>query len=64
MEEIELEYCDVSNSLVSNGSKPINQCLKLLNIDHLTLQTPMSRETLIRDLSVEIYEKNHLLVGF
>lgn len=65
MEEIELQYHGVntSDALDSNGSMPLKNCPKLLDIDHLTIQTPTSGEILIRDLSVEIYEKNHLLVG-
>ncbi|KAI5674817.1 hypothetical protein M9H77_15181 [Catharanthus roseus] len=64
MEEIELQYYDVntSDALDSNGSMPLKNCPKLLDIDHLTIQTPTSGEILIRDLSVEIYEKNHLLI--
>ncbi|XP_073297309.1 ABC transporter D family member 2, chloroplastic-like isoform X2 [Primulina huaijiensis] len=34
---------------------------KLLSINHLTLMTP-SGATLIRDLSLDVYERNHLLI--
>ncbi|KDP37481.1 hypothetical protein JCGZ_06921 [Jatropha curcas] len=63
-EEISLSYCNVSSSLVleSNGSMPIDNFQKLLNVENLTLQTPTSKATLIRELSLVINEKDHLLV--
>ncbi|XP_043810989.1 ABC transporter D family member 2, chloroplastic-like, partial [Manihot esculenta] len=63
-EEISLSYCNFRNSLVleSNGSVPVDNCQKLLSIENLTLQTPTSKATLIRDLSLVINEKDHLLV--
>ncbi|CAK9165628.1 unnamed protein product [Ilex paraguariensis] len=62
--EIHLRYCDIENStfLNSNGSVPIGNCRMLLAIESLTLLTPASKAMLIRDLSLEIFEKDHLLV--
>ncbi|KAG8365308.1 hypothetical protein BUALT_Bualt18G0091200 [Buddleja alternifolia] len=61
MEEISREFYTVNNSAASNGSVPLNSGSKLLQIEHLTLLTP-SKATLIRDLSLEICEKDHLLI--
>ncbi|XP_060208987.1 ABC transporter D family member 2, chloroplastic [Lycium barbarum] len=62
-EEIQLSFCLISfsNGLNSNGSMPLSKCAKLLHVEHLTVQTP-SEATLIKDLSFEIFEKDHLLV--
>ncbi|XP_030964624.1 ABC transporter D family member 2, chloroplastic [Quercus lobata] len=59
-EEICLVYNSVRSSpvLESNGSMPKD---KLLDIENLTLRTP-SKATLVRDLSLVINEKDHLLV--
>ncbi|GMP64586.1 hypothetical protein CsSME_00025799 [Camellia sinensis var. sinensis] len=64
LEEIRLIYCNVkfSTSLQSNGSIILDNRQKLLDIENLTLQTPSSKATLVRDLSLKIYEKDHLLV--
>lgn len=66
MEKILLDFCSISAmaTLETNGSFPPDKSIKLLDIEHLTLQTPTSGTTLISDLSVEIYENDHLLVGF
>ncbi|KZV27592.1 ABC transporter D family member 2, chloroplastic [Dorcoceras hygrometricum] len=60
-EEICRELCIVSYCGTSNGSVPHGNSSKLLSINQLTLMTP-SRATLIRDLSLDVYERNHLLV--
>ncbi|XP_034679513.1 ABC transporter D family member 2, chloroplastic [Vitis riparia] len=63
-EEINLVYYDVKSLtlLESNGSMAMDKCQKLLDIENLTLLTPKSKTALIWDLSLEIYEKDHLLV--
>ncbi|KAL0321014.1 UNVERIFIED_CONTAM: ABC transporter D family member 2, chloroplastic [Sesamum radiatum] len=60
-EEISREFCNVNNSVASNGALTISRGSKLLTVENLTLLTP-SKATLIRDLSLEICEKDHLLV--
>uniref|UniRef100_A0A5B6YMA5 ABC transporter D family member 2 n=1 Tax=Davidia involucrata TaxID=16924 RepID=A0A5B6YMA5_DAVIN len=61
-EEINLIYCNVNSTfLKSNVSMPPDRCQKLMDIENLTLETP-SKATLVRDLSLKIYEKDHLLV--
>ncbi|CAN4096935.1 unnamed protein product [Withania somnifera] len=62
-EEIQLRFCLIccSNGLYSNESMPRSKCVKLLHVEHLTVQTP-SEATLIKDLSFEIFEKDHLLI--
>ncbi|KAK4343937.1 hypothetical protein RND71_037031 [Anisodus tanguticus] len=62
-EEIQLSFCLInsSNGLHSDGSLPLSKRVKLLLVEHLTIQTP-SEATLIKDLSFEIFEKDHLLV--
>lgn len=62
-EEIQLNFCLIScsNGLQSNGSMPLSSRVKLLDVEQLTVQTP-SKATLIKDLSFEIYEKDHLLI--
>ncbi|KAK4491872.1 hypothetical protein RD792_002652 [Penstemon davidsonii] len=61
MEEIYREFCNTNNSSVTNGSVSLSQGSKLLMLEHLTVLTP-SKATLIRDLSLEICEKDHLLI--
>ncbi|WCJ28448.1 ABC transporter family protein [Euphorbia peplus] len=61
-EEITLS-CDVkSNVMDYNGSMPNEVGEKLLDIDNLTLKTPTTKSTLIRDLSMVINKKDNLLV--
>ncbi|KAI8557344.1 hypothetical protein RHMOL_Rhmol04G0003300 [Rhododendron molle] len=63
--EIHLMYCNVkslTSSGQSNGSMLLENRQELLDIENLTLQTPSSNATLIRDLSLKINEKDHLLV--
>ncbi|CAI9087969.1 OLC1v1022188C1 [Oldenlandia corymbosa var. corymbosa] len=64
MGEIQLQVYSLTSAPVqTNGSVPfIDKRVKLLDVDCLTLQTPTSGTTLIRDLSFEIHEKNHLLI--
>lgn len=64
-EEIRITYSDVRGSLElgSNGSLPKDKYSILLNIENLTVQTPGSKATLIRDLSLVINQKEHLLVS-
>ncbi|KAF9674504.1 hypothetical protein SADUNF_Sadunf10G0134100 [Salix dunnii] len=54
VEEISLTYCNERSSLLleSNGSVLIDRCQKVLDVENLTLQTPTSKATLIRDLSL------------
>ncbi|KAI8537839.1 hypothetical protein RHMOL_Rhmol09G0055300 [Rhododendron molle] len=64
--KIHLMYCNVkslTSSVQSNGSMLLENRQELLDIENLTLQTPSSNATLIRDLSLKINEKDHLLVG-
>ncbi|XP_075503052.1 ABC transporter D family member 2, chloroplastic-like [Primulina tabacum] len=61
LEEICRELCIISDFSTSNGSVPFANSSKLMSINHLTLMTP-SGATLIRDLSLDVYEGNHLLV--
>ncbi|CAK7326010.1 unnamed protein product [Dovyalis caffra] len=64
VEEISLTYCSEQSSLLleANGSTLMDKCQKVLDIENLTLQTPTSEATLIRDLSLVISKKDHLLV--
>ncbi|KFK35525.1 hypothetical protein AALP_AA4G002100 [Arabis alpina] len=64
MEEIELTYQSAGRSslLDSNGSIQSRQKEKLLEIEELTLQTPTNGTTLVHNLSVDIYDKDHLLI--
>ncbi|KAL3614906.1 Canalicular multispecific organic anion transporter 1 [Castilleja foliolosa] len=55
-EEILREFCNINNSEIRNGGS------KLLSIENLTLMTP-SKATLLRGLSLEIFEKDHLLIA-
>ncbi|KAF5204363.1 Atp-binding cassette sub-family d member [Thalictrum thalictroides] len=63
-QEITVVYSNMQNSsnLQSNGSVLLERCHRLLNIENLTLQTPKSKTTLIRDLSLEINMRDNLLV--
>ncbi|XP_057474729.1 ABC transporter D family member 2, chloroplastic-like isoform X2 [Actinidia eriantha] len=63
-EEIHLTYCsaEISTSLQPNGSMLLNNSQEMLDIENLTLRPPSSNATLVRDLSLKIYEKDHLLV--
>lgn len=63
--EIELTYQSAGRSslLDSNGSIQSRQNQKLLEIEELTLQTPTNGTTLVHNLSVDIYDEDHLLVS-
>lgn len=63
-QDISIQYSNAMDpsSLQSNGSVPLDASCKLLKIENLTLQTPKSKRTLIRDLSLEINDKDNLLV--
>ncbi|MQL82868.1 hypothetical protein Taro_015343 [Colocasia esculenta] len=61
--KISFQHDIIKGSLFeSNGSIPPDEDFKLLEIQNLTLQTPKSGRTLILDLSLEINNKDHLLV--
>lgn len=62
LEKIHLTYCNLKNPTLLKSSVPLDKCEKLLDIENLTLETPTSNATLVRDLSLEIYETDHLLV--
>ncbi|GLT67236.1 hypothetical protein SLA2020_395580 [Shorea laevis] len=63
-QEISLKYCNIqdSSTLESNGSMLVRKSQKLLDIENLTLETPTTKATLVRDLSLVINYKDHLLV--
>ncbi|KHG26366.1 ABC transporter D family member 2, chloroplastic [Gossypium arboreum] len=64
MEYINLTYSHVRGSQVldSNGSTPPTTSPRLLDVENLTLKTPKSNSTLVRDLTFAIDEKDNLLV--
>ncbi|KAH9676861.1 ABC transporter D family member 2 chloroplastic [Citrus sinensis] len=64
LEKICLTYCSVKSFPTSkcNGALSPEKSQKLLDIEDLTLKTPTSKATLVRDLSLVINEKEHLLV--
>lgn len=60
---VNIQFGDKDPSLlVSNGSVSQFKHHKLLKIENLTLQTPRTKNVLITDLSMEINDKEHLLV--
>ncbi|XP_052207305.1 ABC transporter D family member 2, chloroplastic [Diospyros lotus] len=63
-DKIVLIYCNMqtSTSLQSNGSMILDNHQELLDIENLTIQTPSNKATLLRELSLKIYEKDHLLI--
>ena len=61
-EGIVREFCNINDSSASNGSIALGRGQELLMLENLTLMAP-SKATLIRDLSLEIFEKEHLLVS-
>lgn len=65
LEKICLTYCSVKSFPTSkcNGALSPEKSQKLLDIEDLTLKTPTSKATLVRDLSLVINEKEHLLVS-
>ncbi|KAG6392446.1 hypothetical protein SASPL_146665 [Salvia splendens] len=60
-EEVVREFCNINDSCVYNASMPPGRGRELLMLENLTLLTP-SKATLIRDLSLEIFDKEHLLI--
>lgn len=64
LEEIHVVYSSAGGSptLESNGSVPIAKSHKLLDVEHLTVRTPGSNSTLVRELSLVINPQEHLLV--
>lgn len=65
LEEIHVVYSSAGGSptLESNGSVPIAKSHKLLDVEHLTVRTPGSNSTLVRELSLVINPQEHLLVS-
>lgn len=61
VEEIAREFCSGNSTSVTNGSASNSHNSVLMMIENLTLLTP-SNAALIRELSLEIHEKEHLLV--
>lgn len=62
-DQVNIQFGDQDPSLlVSNGSVSQFKHHKLLKIENLTLQTPQTKNVLITDLSMEINDKEHLLV--
>ncbi|EOA36667.1 hypothetical protein CARUB_v10011986mg [Capsella rubella] len=64
VDEIELTYQSKRDSSLpdSNGSINSQPNQKRLEIEELTLQTPTNGTTLVHNLSVDIYDKDHLLI--
>ncbi|MCL7029170.1 hypothetical protein MKW94_009978 [Papaver nudicaule] len=60
-QEITVSFSNEPSSLQSNNILLENNH-KLLDIENLTLETPKSRTTLIRDLSLEVNNKDNLLI--
>lgn len=61
LDEIELTYCNVKDSTFFKSMKALDT-QNLLVIESLTVQTPTNKALLIRDLSLEVRENEHLLV--
>ncbi|KAG9448065.1 hypothetical protein H6P81_014193 [Aristolochia fimbriata] len=63
-QEISIQFLDVKKSPVtqSNGSLLLDKGHKLLEIENLSLETPKTKRILIRDLCLEINNKDHLLI--
>ncbi|KAI3510044.1 hypothetical protein L1887_25571 [Cichorium endivia] len=59
MNEIQLTYCNVKDL---SESMKASDTQNLLEIESLTVQTPTNKALLIRDLSLEVHENEHLLV--
>ncbi|ERN20070.1 ABC transporter D family member 2, chloroplastic isoform X1 [Amborella trichopoda] len=64
MQEISISYANErqSHSLQSNGAILVEERHKLLEIKQLTLQTPRINVTLVRDLSLVVHSREHLLI--
>ncbi|KAJ9562975.1 hypothetical protein OSB04_008135 [Centaurea solstitialis] len=61
LDEIELTYCNVKDATHFKSMKAL-EAQNLLVIESLTVQTPTNKALLIRDLSLEVCENEHLLV--
>ncbi|XP_031491260.1 ABC transporter D family member 2, chloroplastic [Nymphaea colorata] len=62
-EEIALTYSNITHSsMEENGSVPSNDHPKFLEIRNLTLWTPRSNITLVKELSLDICNKDNLLI--
>ncbi|KAF6135213.1 hypothetical protein GIB67_035284 [Kingdonia uniflora] len=62
MQEITVAYSENSSYLQAYASTLLQKGQKVLDIENLTLQTPKSKTILIRDLTLEINSKDHLLI--
>eukprot|EP01018_Ginkgo_biloba_P023892 Gb_35460 [translate_table: standard] len=56
---VDVDYISASQS---NGADSSKACRKLLEIEHLTLQTPQYAMTLVEDLSLVVNKGDHLLI--
>ncbi|KAJ4752388.1 ABC transporter D family member 2 [Rhynchospora pubera] len=61
-EGIKIAFRELWDPLSSNGSTLQSEPKKLLEVQSLTLQAPRSRNILFTDLTLEITNKDHLLV--
>ncbi|XP_023737010.1 ABC transporter D family member 2, chloroplastic [Lactuca sativa] len=59
MDEIQLTYCNVKDL---SESMKASDTQNLLELENLSVQTPTNKALLIRDLSLEIHENEHLLI--
>ncbi|KAI3996995.1 hypothetical protein MKX01_021271 [Papaver californicum] len=63
MQEITITYSDShDSSLLQSNGMVSDKCMKLLDVKNLKLETPKSKTTLIRNLSLEMNNKDHLLI--
>ncbi|KAI3943064.1 hypothetical protein MKW92_015978 [Papaver armeniacum] len=63
MRGITIVYSDSrESSLLQSNGMVSDKCMKLLDVKNLKLETPKSRTTLIRNLSLEMDNKDHLLI--
>ncbi|MCL7022760.1 hypothetical protein MKW94_030804, partial [Papaver nudicaule] len=62
VQEITIAYSDAhDSSLLQSNGMVSDKCTKLLDVKNLNLETPKSKTTLIRNLSLEMNNKDHLL---
>ncbi|RZC46689.1 hypothetical protein C5167_039638 [Papaver somniferum] len=63
MQGITIAYSDSrESSLLQSNGMVSDKCMKLLDVKNLKLETPKSKTTLIRNLSLEMDNKDHLLI--
>ncbi|KAI3959724.1 hypothetical protein MKW98_018824 [Papaver atlanticum] len=63
MQGITIVYSDSrESSLLESNGMVSDKCMKLLDVKNLKLETPKSKTTLIRNLSLEMDNKDHLLI--